>query len=378
MYVLLIYGVIGFLGLIKHYVDEKKFRMASIMIFIVTMLFFTVRLNMGKDIPTYYIVYDRVENPITDAMNYHLSRSIGFTTLALICKKVFGSYRLFLLTCNILTSIVITYVVFKHSKNILMSLAIFIGSGFLEVYYSSGVRQSMAMAIFLYSYFEFFEQKQYKKYYVGIIVSFLFHDVALVGFALPIILHFLNKIKENKLRKGIIVVAITALSSFLISYVLTKLVWTFGADYSWNHLLYYFYEQSFSFMGVALQFVITIMCIILYWIGTEKNENTYTQIQLMFISLLIYILLVRYPVVSRVCDYIQTILLITIPNILESIPSKKKYSLAFLFVFVLNGYLLYSDLKESIRKKEDVTLETYPYVSLFDEEKCELYFYGED
>lgn len=377
MYVLLIYGVIGFLGLIKHYIDEKKFRMASIIIFIVTMLFFTVRLNMGNDIPTYIIVYDRVENPIYDAIHYHLSRNIGFTSLALLCKKIFGSYRYFLLTCNILTTIVITYIVFKHSKNMLLSLMIFIGSGYLEVYYSSGIRQSIAMVIFLFSYFEFLENKQYLKYYIGIFMSFLFHDVALVGFALPLLLNSLNKIKENTIKKGIIIVMMALLLSFFSSYALTLLFNIVGADYTWNHILSYFSGQSFSIMGLGLQILITLMCIVLYSIG-EKNENTYLQILTIFVALLIYILLIRFPIVSRVCDYLQVILIITLPNILESVPSKKKYVLSCLFVVMLNGHLLYIDMQEKIKKMDDITIVSYPYITLLEQEKCELYFYGEE
>ena len=378
MYVLVIYGVIGLLGLLKHFIDEKKYRNISICIFILTMLFFTIRLNMGNDIPEYLIAYDRVENPIYDAIHYHLSRNIGFTTLALICKKIFGSYSMFLLTCNALTSIIITYIVFKHSKNILLSLMIFIGSGYLEVYYSSGIRQSLAMTIFLFSYFEFLENKQYIKYYIGILVAFSFHDVALVGFILPLALKQLNKIKENKIKKGTIIVVIALLLSFLSSFALTTLFNIVGSDYTWNHILSYFSGQSFSVIGLGLQFVITLMCIILYVIGNEKSENTYLQILTIFVSLLIYILLVRFPIVSRVCDYLQVILIITIPNILESISSKKKYILSFLFVWTLNGYLLYADMKEKIKKMDDITLESYPYVTLFEQEKCELYFYGEE
>lgn len=377
MYVFVIYCLIGILGFLKRYVSDEKFKKYSIIVFILTTLFFTVRLNMGNDIPTYVIVYDRVKNPIYDAIHYHLSRNIGFTTLAFICKKIFGSYRMFLLTCNVLTSIIITYIVLKHSKNMLLSLVIFIGSGYLEVYYSSGIRQSIAMAIFLFSYFEFLENKQYLKYYIGIFISFLFHDVALIGFILPIFLKFLEKIKENKVEKYIGVVIIALLLSFLSSYVLTLLFNIVGSDYTWNHILSYFSGQSFSVIGLGLQFVITLMCFILYSIGNEKCEKTYFQILTIFVSLLIYILLVRFPIVSRVCDYLQVILIITIPNILESISSRKKYVLAFLFVWVLNGYLLYADMQEKIKKVDDSTFVSYPYITLFEQEKCELYFYGE-
>ncbi len=378
MYVLVIYCLIGILGFLKRYVSDEKFKKFSIIVFILTMIFFSIRLDMGSDIPTYMIVYDRVENPIYDAIQYHLSRNLGFTSLALLCKKIFGSYRMFLLVCNILTAIVIAYIVLKYSKNILISLMIFIGSGYLEVYYSSGIRQSLAMAVFLFSYFEFLENKKYLKYYIGIVIACMFHDVSIVGFVLPIILYLLNKIKENKITKGLMLVVVTGALSFISSYLLTKLVWTYGANSSWNHLLYYFYGQSFSIAGLGLQIVITLMCIFLYYIGTEKNAKTYMQVQMVFISLLIYILLVRYPVVSRVCDFIQVILIVTIPNILDNISSKKKYVLSFVFVFILNGYLLYTDIKEKVRKLDDVTISSYPYISLFDEEKCELYFYGDE
>ena len=86
-----------------------------------------------------------------------------------------------------------------------------------------------------------------------------------------------------------------------------------------------------------------------------------------FFALLIYIIFLRFSLVSRVCDLIQVIFIILIPNLLSKIQVNKIKVALLAFIIVLNAFLLVTDLTYKINiMNEDFTVKTYPYVSIFD------------
>ena len=86
--------------------------------------------------------------------------------------------------------------------------------------------------------------------------------------------------------------------------------------------------------------------------------------------------MIRYPLVSRVCDLLQVIFIILIPNLIQFITSKKKQLLSFIVVFLLNGFLLYVDISEKSRKT-GYSVKEFPYISIFETEKIENFLYDE-
>ena len=134
--------------------------------------------------------------------------------------------------------------------------------------------------------------------------------------------------------------------------------------------------QSFSILGIGMEIVLTCLCIILYYFNDMKDDWTYFQVEVAFFALLVYILMIRYPLVSRVCDLLQVIFIILIPNLIQSITSKKKQLLSFIVVFLLNGFLLYVDISEKSRKT-GYSVKEFPYISIFETEKIENFLYDE-
>ena len=376
MYVLLIYALLGIFGFLYILMNIKNKEKISMFIFIAIALFFLIRFNVGQDIKTYLLSYDRVTNPIKDTLTYNANRNFGFTLLIYLCKKLSLSYPWFIFVTNLIALASITYITFKYSKNILLSLLMFVGSGYLEVYYASGLRQSIAMAIFLFIFYEYLPKKQYGKYYIGAVIACLFHEVAFVILLIPLLHKYLDSIRKNwkKLMIGSLVA--TVLISFLVSYVAPKIAYAIGFNDAITHLALYFMTQSFSVLGIGLEVVISGLCMLLFVLNDDKNDWKFFEEVVIFFSLLVYILMIRYPLVSRVCDLIQVITLISIPNVIQSITSKKKQVLALGIVFLLNGFLLYSDLKQKL-KSTGYTFENYPYITIVEQQKIDNFLYDE-
>lgn len=376
MYVLLIYALLGIFSFLYIFKNIKNKDKISKFIFIALAIFFLIRFNVGQDIRTYLLSYERVTNPITDTLTYNANRNFGFTLLIYICKCFSLSYPWFIFVTNLVALGSVTYITFKYSKNILLSLLMFVGSGYLEVYYASGLRQSIAMAIFLFIFYEFLPKKQYRKYYIGAIVACLFHEAAFVILLIPLLHKHLDSIRKNwkKLMVGSLLV--TVLVSFLVSYVAPKIAYAIGFNDAITHLALYFMTQSFSVLGIGLEVVISGLCILLFVLNDDKSDWNFFEEVVIFFSLLVYILMIRYPLVSRVCDLIQVITLISIPNLIQMITSKKKQILALGIVFLLNGFLLYSDLKQKL-KSTGYTFENYPYITIVERDKIDNFLYDE-
>ncbi len=376
MYVLLIYALLGIFSFLYLFMNIKNKEKISVFIFTVIALFFLFRFNVGQDIRTYLLNYERVTNPIKDTFTYNANRNFGFTLLIYICKCFSLSYPWFIFVTNFIALASITYITFKYSKNVLLSLLMFVGSGYLEVYYGSGLRQSIAMSIFLFIFYEFLPKKQYGKYYIGAIIACLFHEAAVVTLFIPVIHKHLDWIRKHWKQVSIISLVSAALISFVVSYVAPKIAYAIGFNDAITHLALYFMTQSFSVLGLGLEVVLASLCILLYVLNDDKSDWKFFEVSIIFFSLLVYVLMIRYPLVSRVCDLIQAITLVLIPNFIQSISNKKRQILSISIVFLLNGFLLYSDLKQKL-KNTGYTFENYPYITIVEQDKIDNFLYDE-
>jgi len=59
-------------------------------------------------------------------------------------------------------------------------------------------------------------------------------------------------------------------------------------------------------------------------------------------------LFVRYSIVSRVCDLLQIIMLVMIPNLFAQMKTLRRKIVLLMGVLALNSFLLYSDLRYKI------------------------------
>lgn len=378
MYVFALYLSAIFFGCIAAIKDNRTTKKISWFIFIAIILILMFRFSIGSDINTYMYIFERVSNPIRDAFLYHSQRNILFNTWMWICKSLFGSYQNFALLTNLLILSLCGITIKKYSKNILFSLAIFIGTGILEVYYSSGIRQMIAMSIFIFSYYQYLRVGRIKTYLIICIIASMFHEIALISLFLPILLKYTSQIRKNEFKSLLSISIISCTCFFVMTFVMPAVAAVIGFDSVLTHVLIYFTETSFSVAGLGLRIVLFGIVFSIYKMieNSKIDDFTYFQIVTCFISMCLYICFANFSLMARVSDFIEIIMIILIPNLIFLLSSNLKKIISLIAVFSLNGFLLFSDLKfkfDAMNEYEKMNFIEYPYFTIWDAKNIEYY-----
>ena len=376
MYIILIYIL---LAMVSMYLlnFQKAHTHSSRLIFVVTIAFFTLRFNQGADTASYIMFFERVTHPILDSFTYLGQRNVGFNILLYYTKFIVNDFQFFLLVFNIIVMGLCSYVIYRYSDNTIMSLMLFVGSGVLEIYYSSALRQMLAMTIFFVAFFKFLKKKQYVKYYILVIIACLFHETSFVTLFIPMISLFQEKIwiREKIFFYTFFSISIIFVLFFgpTISYISSN----FDFPTSIQHIMNYFGTNTFSLVGTTLRCV-TMLLIIFLYVSVDKNKvDDFLRLQVYacVFSCLTYISLSRFSVIGRLSDFIEIIMIITVVNLLGRIDKNIIKNMFFVFIFIFNFVLLYVDLDSKVDYVtgiENAKLADYKYISLFSDESNEI------
>ncbi len=378
MYVFALYLSAILFGGMAVVKDNSTTKKISWFVFIAIILILMFRFSIGSDINTYMYIFERVSNPIQDAFLYHSQRNVLFNTWMWICKSLFGSYQNFTLLTNMLVLSLCSITIKKYSKNILFSLAIFIGTGILEVYYSSGIRQMIAMAIFMFSYYQYLKVGRTKAYLIACVIASMFHEIALISLFLPILLKYTSQIRKNEFKSLSSILLVSCICFFCMTFVMPAVASAIGYDSVLTHVLIYFTETTFSIAGLGLRIVLFGIVFSIYkMIEKDKIDDfTYFQIITCFISMCLYICFANFSLMARVSDFIEIIMIILIPNLIFLLSSNLKKVISLIAVFGLNGFLLFSDLKfkfDAMNKYDKMNFIEYPYFTIWDDKNIEYY-----
>ena len=379
MYVLVIYSLLGLAVLCSVLFEEKRNKKAEWVIYTIIALFFLIRFSVGQDTGAYAWLFSSVENPFAGALTSHMMRNFGYTFLNYLVKISFGEFRFFVLLSNIIILSLCTYTVYKESHNCLLSMMLFVGSGMLEVYYGSGMRQGIAMALYLFAFYKFLPEKKYLWYELFIFIALGFQEIAFVLIPIPLLFILIDKFKAHPYKLTIIISCATgAVSWFIYRYLIDLEYWITaktGYEPVWTHLIAYFHRRSFSIAGLAMEVVFLLGIMIMYWLADKKEWNDFNHFEVLtFVySCTLYFMMSGYSIMSRASDMIQIIILILIPRLIFSIPNKTHKVLSVLAIFALNSVLLYVDLYEKCRNisgKDNIqaTILNFPYITVFDKE----------
>ena len=374
MYVLFIYTF--FFGLTIYKIRDVKLNLYIKFTIIIFLIALFLRFNMGADIDNYIYFFDRVSSPIKDSFIYPGQRNVGFNALMYFSKIIVNDFRFFQLILNFIVISLCSYTVSKESDNTLLSLCLFIGSGVMEVYYSSGLRQMQSMTIFFFAYFRFLQNKYYFKYYLFAIIACLFHEAALVTLIIPIFSVFEEKISRNE-KVLILGIILSALFSVLFSPVIMFLTEVIPNFTVFTHVLRYMSSNSFSLIGLLLRIVIFVFVYSMYKISKIDDRFVRIQIYTCYFSFIFYICLCQFSLSARVSDFVDIITIITIPNLIIHIKSNLLQKFYLLFLFLLNFVLLYTDINFKLpsivgnqhnpKYSTNYTLGDYEYVNVFNQ-----------
>lgn len=141
---------------------------------------------------------------------------IGFSFLFFVLQRCFNSVPviLFAIQCIIIIPIYLALVKYVKKEYAWFGMLIY-----YFMFYNVGLntmRQWIAMALLFYA-FHFLEEKKYVNYFCGVLVSFLFHKSALIGFVFAALEIFVSsKLMRNSLRVRGVVFSSAKLRAFAI------------------------------------------------------------------------------------------------------------------------------------------------------------------
>ncbi len=149
MYIFLVNAALAVYLLWEQVRKKPLSKSFAVFLYVLLAVALMIRFGLGADISSYQYAFEYVHS-LGSFTERHVLRNPGFSIFLYVVKGLTGErYPLAVLACNAFSMGLISWVVFKKSQNILFSLLLFIGAGYLEVYYAASFREMMAGAPFL-------------------------------------------------------------------------------------------------------------------------------------------------------------------------------------------------------------------------------------
>lgn len=314
-------------------------------------LFFILRFPIGRDINNY--IYFLTSYPTTPT--FGTGRFFFIDFYYSLSHTLTDNPKYFLFLTNFICVGLIFYCIYKYSKNYALSAFIFATSGYAQVYLNSGIRQAMAMAVLLFAFYKFLVNDNYVRYALCILLVATYHDSALLMLLLiPL------KMYKDFFNNKIILLLISL--SLAIGLIFIPLITPYLSFIGWYYE--YISQYSISLLGFGLQLIQFVIVCVLYKYSTANNPIKRFVFIVNAASFSIYLLMVGFPLVSRICDFIQIVNIIYIPYLLVNIHSTRIKTLLLLPIVLVNLVLLYFDINDNISALNpnlNITIISYPY-----------------
>lgn len=284
---------------------------------------------LGKDMPIYWVYYSRqLSHSIFDLSFSDFE--LFFKLMTKIISSITRNKQVYLLVISILSNVPISMIIYKKSKNPLMSVLLFLSFGFYNFNFS-GLRQAIAFALTFYSV-TYIINKNFVKYIITIIFASLFHMSALVF--LPA--YFLNNFKITKFKIILLIVI------YIIIYIFKIQIYNFI-----NSIFYEEYGIVFSnsYLWMIMCLLILAICLISYKKICDDNKSILYN--LVIIGSAIMLLSPIANNIMRIANYYYMFIILLIPEAISHIKNIKNRLLlnicTTVFATSLYVYLLLID-----------------------------------
>lgn len=322
------------------YLIPIKIRAKILSIGIILVVFSGFREGVGTDFNMYKNIFYNI-NKLDGYYFGDLER--GYILLNKTLHGINPNHRiLFIGTSAIIIGLILNSV-YNYSKKYLLSIVLFICMGYFHSGFN-GIRQHLALAIFVYS-IRFIANKKIFKYVICIFIASLFHKTSLM----MIPLYFINRIQfktKSFLLTTIPILMIGLAYDFIIKYIVI--------------LSPYYYEKYLNTdyfkvgIGGTTNYIYILSLLIVYIISIlmyNKISLEYKDVKIFIIiagiSLMFMILGLKSLLFFRISLYFSISFIFLIPMILDSINIKLRLAIYPIFtmwiLFFYSTTLFYRD-----------------------------------
>lgn len=261
------------------------------------------------------------------------------------------------------------------------------------VYMVSGLRQAMAICIFLGLVLPFYLEKKWIQYVIGVLIAASFHKVG-YGWLVLVIAYYIPV-------WGMVALAGVAMAGGLFIQIpaVTKLILQLIPSY---HMWRFLWDGTMSLFAIGERVVSFVVLLIFYGWFTRQREEVPRQIQLLFkvysCGVCFYMLMCcnsyyasRYAAIFKVvecavvtgfvacCRSSEDMMVTEKTHIGTGIPFRKYVGTGVMAFFlcltlVMGIKNLHAAVSEGGYDKLGVNLFTYPYVSVLNQQKINDYY----
>lgn len=362
IYILLLIFTIYISRCMLKYKDNRKISIILSLVFLVVMS--TVAglrsINLGYDAKQYIpSVFYRLNNTkgffeFSNGSDFEFI----FKVISYIGYKVNPNINFLMFCYNFTVTLFVLLFAYKEKNSIPINVTILIYYTTLYVCSYNIIRQSIAIAILMYSY-SLLRNNQKIKSFIFLLLAILSHNSAFIAIPVFFIKLVYDNIRSRKTKDSFLL--IVTLAIILICFVYEKVIYLFNSLGILNDKFVY-YLIKYGNQGIDLNLADTLfklVCVIIaIMLVIKKNKTEYKcnfEILLIFsiISLAMNIVAFKiYPIYRCGNYYFYISLMYLIPNIkLIFVKEDRKkgnflaYSIVILFfiwkVFIGNAYLIY-------------------------------------
>ncbi len=254
---------------------------------------------------------------------------IGFRLLVKACAAIMDEPWFMFLVVALITIVLFFQSAKKCSKSFILSVSLFFLMG---IYFDTfnGIRQYIAVALFVYSY-RYIQEKKFWKFIILMFIAGLFHTSAF--FFIPA--YWIHKVNINIPKWFIAILALFIFSSQLTNLYI-MLLSSLGKynEYIIRNTLES--NTSFSLSGLVVSIIACVPCI-LNEKKMRKNEEGKFLFNMVMIGIAIASISGVLPLAERILYYFKGIYLISIPYALNLCSNKRIRQLLSCGVVILLG-----------------------------------------
>ena len=318
---ILMFMYLALLAFLSFYFEERK-REINVLIF-PTFIFFLLfdglrKSTVGGDLSVYVSIFEQNALKLPELSKIFKSRfEVGYIFSNQLIRSMTENYSILLFLFAFLTLWIWFYVLEKYSKNVYMSLIIYLSSLGMFLYSLSNIRQGLAVAFGFLGFYFLSEEKKIRGI-LFVLLAPLFHTSGIIC----ILFIFIRKIRISVKYYPSIMLGFIALFPFvkIISIALIK----YFPQYN-SYLESSWFLDSNKWAPVLL----TILYAFVFIIGELiLNKQTLTKVEesirtLFLAYLVLTAMTLQTSLIGRFAHYLSPFVTLYIPMVLSKISQRK-------------------------------------------------------
>lgn len=328
VYTMLIYVV----GLSTNMFNEKSRKRYMLFSGVLLVLISGLRsYNLGTDTMVYYSAFEDVvqlsfrqicDSEFKDPFYYIFSKFLSLI--------VGNNFHLVLLVFAAMYMSTFGKLIYKESPNLLISFIVFISLGLFS-FSMHGVRQGLAIAFIMSSYFPLRDKKILK--FIGLVlIASLFHSTAIIFLiAYPCCRLGFNK-KSAILYIGILGVLLVSGDNLVRTFALE------ASAYDARFEAYAVTEKSLTYSGFIQLCLFFLLVLFNMKSFKEKDKDSSLLITLLVLALIFQSCSIFIAEMFRIAMYFSIFLVILVPRVLATYPVKYRKEVSFIICILIMMY----------------------------------------